>query len=147
MFIREASERDASVIFRLQQQMFEEDGIYGFVVETVEQIEKSINPYFLIAESESEIIGFISGNVCASDGSAVIPKDEKYLEIENLFVVPEFRNRGVGGRLVDEMLTKARKDGISHASLYSAAKDVQSILRFYERHGFQSWYVQMFQKL
>ena len=147
MFIREALKTDAPTICQLQQQMLEEDSIYGFAAETFEQIEKAINPYFLIAETRGEIIGFISGDVFVSDGSAVVPKDEKYLEIENLYVASEFRNQGVGGRLVDELLMKARQNGAVYATLYSASKDVHGILRFYERYGFQSWYVQMFQKL
>ncbi|HEX8737392.1 MAG TPA: GNAT family N-acetyltransferase [Pyrinomonadaceae bacterium] len=147
MFIREASQQDVPIVYRLQRQMLAEDGIYGFVAETFEQIEKAINPYFLIAETGGEIIGFISGDVSVSDGSAVVPKGEKYLEIENLYVAPEFRKQGVGGRLVDEALTKARENGASYAMLYSASKDVHGILKFYERHNFQSWYVQMFQKL
>jgi ribosomal protein S18 acetylase RimI-like enzyme len=147
MFIREALTTDAPVIYRLQRRMSEENGIYGFVAETVEQIEKAINPYFLVAETGGEMIGFISGDVSAGDGSAVVPPGEKYLEIENLYVAPEFRKQGVGGRLVDEALTKARRNGAAYATLYSASKDARGILRFYERHGFKSWYVQMFQKL
>jgi|SRR5215213_8547738 len=147
MFIREALKTDVPIIYRLQQQMFEEDAIYGFVAEAVGQIEKSINPYFLVAETGGEIIGFISGDVYVGDGSAVVPQGEKYLEIENLYVAPEFRKQGVGGRLVDEALTKARRDGAAYATLYSASKEVHGILRFYERRGFESWYVQMFQKL
>ena len=126
--------------------MFEEDIIHGFVPETAEEIEKSIDSYFLAAEINGEIIGFICGKICASDGLAVIPKGS-YLEIENLYVAPQFRKQGVGGRLVDELLTKARRNNISYVLLYSATKDLHGILGFYERHNFQSWYVQMFQKL
>ncbi|HEX8250477.1 MAG TPA: GNAT family N-acetyltransferase [Pyrinomonadaceae bacterium] len=147
MFIRPAVKRDVPFVFRLQQRMAEEDGIYGFAAETVEYLEKAINPYFLIAESGGEIIGFINGDICLSDGLAVVPKDEKYLEIENLYVAPEFRKQGVGGGLVDEVLLKARKDGAVYATLYSSVKNLRGILRFYERHGFQSWSVEMFQKL
>lgn len=147
MFIREALKRDVPTVFQLQRLMAEENAIYGFAPETIEQIGKSVNPYFLIAESSDEIIGFISGAVATSDGSAVIPEGEKYLEIENLYVAVGFRKQGVGGRLVDEVLIKARQNGVAYALLYSAVKDVSTILRFYERHGFQSWYVQMFQKL
>jgi N-acetylglutamate synthase-like GNAT family acetyltransferase len=99
--IRQASKPDVPFIYRLQRQMSAEDGIYGFVAETAGQIEKAINPYFLVAETNGGIIGFISGGVSAAEGSAVIPKDEKYLEIENLYVAPRFREQGIGGRLVD----------------------------------------------
>ena len=147
MLIREANKRDVPRIFELQKRLFEEDSIYGFAPETAEQIEASINSYFLVAEADGEIIGFIGGKTFVSDGLAVIPKGESCLEIENLYVSPEFRKQGGGGRLVDELLAKARRNDVAYASLYSATKRVQDILTFYERHDFQSWYVQMFQKL
>ena len=147
MFIREAVKKDVPLIQRLQQQLFEEEIIYGFVPETVEEMEKSIGAYFLVAEIDNEITGFICGDVSVSDGLAVVPKGESYLEIENLYVVPQLRKQGIGGRLVDELLLKAGRAGIAYVSLYSASKDVHGVLKFYERHDFQSWYVQMFQKL
>ena len=146
MLIRKIDKNDVPSICRLQKQLFEEDIIHGFVPETVEEIEKSIDSYFLAAEINDEIIGFISGKICASDGLAVIPKGS-YLEIENLYVAPQFRRQGVGGRLVDELLMEAKRNNIAYALLYSAAKDLHGILKFYERHNFQSWYVQMFKKL
>jgi ribosomal protein S18 acetylase RimI-like enzyme len=147
MFIRQTIKDDVPAICRLQQRLFEEDGIHGFVPETGEQIAKAISSYFLVAVSDDEIIGFISGKICVSDGSVIIPEGESYLEIENLYIVPEFRKQGIGGKLVDELLVRAKQNGASYALLYSATKDVHGILKFYERHNFQSWYVQMFQKL
>jgi ribosomal protein S18 acetylase RimI-like enzyme len=147
MFIRPAATSDVLSISRLQQEMFEEAVIHGFVQEIEEQIEKSINQYFLVAQIDDEIIGFICGKFGVSDGLAVVPKGESYFEIENLYVVPRFRKQGVGGKLVDELLVKARQDGAAYALLYSATKDIHDIVKFYERHKFQSWYVQMFQKL
>lgn len=147
MLIRQINKYDVRSICRLQEQLFEEDVIHGFVPETAEEIEKSIDSYFFVAEINDEIIGFICGKVHISDGLAIIPKGENYLEIENLYVAPEFRKRGVGGKLVDELLIKAREVEVSYALLYSATKDIHGILKFYERHNFQSWNVQMFQKL
>lgn len=147
MLIRQIDKNDVPSICQLQKQLFEENIIHGFVLETAEEIENFFNSYFLAAEINDEIIGFISGKICASDGSAVIPKGENYLEIENLYVAPQFRKQGVGGRLVNELLTKAKQNNIAYALLYSAAKDLHGVLKFYERHNFQSWYVQMFQKL
>lgn len=147
MIIRRADKTDVSIIRKLQQRLFEEDCVYGFVAESAEEIEKLINHYFLVAEIENEIVGFISGGIKISDGLAVIPKGKSYLEIENLYVVPRFRKQGIGGKLIDELLAEAKRDKVAYASLYSATKDIHGILKFYERHNFQSWYVQMFQKL
>lgn len=147
MLIRKIDKNDVRLICQLQKQLFEEDIIHGFVPENEEQIEKLIDSYFLVAEINNGIAGFIYGKICISDNLAVIPKGESYLEIENLYVAPQFRKQGVGGKLVDELLIKARQAGISYALFYSATKNIHGVLKFYERHKFQSWYVQMFQKL
>ena len=145
--IRQAEGSDTQAIFLLQQQWFEEGSVYGFLPESQEQVKAAISPYLLVAEVGNQVIGFISGSANISDGMAVIPEGESYLEIDNLYIAPEFRRRGVGSGLITQLLAQAKQRGVAYAVLYSAAKDIHSILRFYERHSFQSWYVQMFRKL
>jgi len=145
--IRQAGGSDTQVISRLQQQWFEEGSVYGFVPESQERVKAALSPYLLVAEVGDQVIGFISGSVSISDGMAVIPEGESYLEVDNLYVAPEFRRRGVASRLITQLLAQAKQQGVAYAVLYSAAKDIHGILRFYERHGFQSWYVRVFRKL
>ena len=145
--IRQAVEPDVQSICRLQRQWFEEDNVYGLTPESPEQVKAALGSFLLVAELDREVIGFISGSAHISDGAAVIPAGESYLEINNLYTSPEFRGRGVGGGLVAQLLVHAKHQGVAYALLYSAAKDIRGILRFYEQHGFQSWYVQMFRKL
>jgi ribosomal protein S18 acetylase RimI-like enzyme len=146
-FVRTAAKSDVPCVCRLQQQWLEEDNTYGFEPDSSEQVKAALGSYFLVAEAKSEIIGFIFGSIYTSDGLAVIPAGESYLVIDNLYVLPEFRRQGIGGKLVAQLLTQARQQNVAYALLYSAAKDIQSILRFYGQHNFQSWNVQMFQKL
>jgi ribosomal protein S18 acetylase RimI-like enzyme len=147
MLIRQAAESDTQSISRLHQQWFEEGSVYGFVPESEEHILAAPSPYLLVAESNNEVIGFISGALHSSAGVAVIPEGESYLEIDDLYVSPEYRRQGVGGELITQLLAQAKQQGVAYAMLYSAAKDIHGILRFYERHDFRSWYVQMFRKL
>jgi GNAT superfamily N-acetyltransferase len=77
----------------------------------------------------------------------VIPAGESYFDVVNLYVTPEFRNRGVGGSLINRRPAQAKQQGVSYALVYSAAKNIKGIVKFYERNNFQSWYVQMFRKL
>jgi ribosomal protein S18 acetylase RimI-like enzyme len=145
--IRHATERDVRFIHQLQQRWVEEGNIYGFVPESQEQIKASINSYLLVAEINNEIVGFISGSVHLSEAIAVIPEGESYLEITNLYILPEYRRQGTGSALINECLAQAKEAGAGYALLYSAAKEIHTVLRFYEQHNFQSWYVQMFRKL
>jgi ribosomal protein S18 acetylase RimI-like enzyme len=134
-------------ISRLQQQWFDEASVYGFVPQSDGEIMDTVGPYSLVAEIKNQIVGFISGSVHTSGGTAVMPEGESHLEIDNLYVAPKFRGQGIGGSLTDELLARARQQRVTYATLYSATKDIHSVLRFYERHGFHSWYVQMFRKL
>lgn len=121
--------------------------MHGFVPENPEQVRAALSPYFLVAEINQQVVGFISGSFHTSEGTAVMPEGESYFEIDNLYVLPEHRRLGVGGSLIKQSLARAKERGAVYALLHSASKDIHSILRFYEQHKFQSWYVQMFRKL
>jgi ribosomal protein S18 acetylase RimI-like enzyme len=145
--IRPALESDVHPICLLQRRWAEEGNVYGLTSEPREQVEAALGPYFLVAEVRGAVIGFISGSAHVSDGTAVIPAGESYLEIDNLYTSPEFRRQGVGGGLIEQLLARARQRGVAYALLYSAAKDIHGVLNFYERHQFRSWYIQMFRRL
>ena len=115
--------------------------------ESREQVKAALGPYFLVAEAGGEVIGFIAGSARISEGTAVIPPGESYLEIHDLYISPGFRKQGVGSSLVSQLLTRAKQHGVAYALLYSAAEDIHGILKFYEQHDFQTWYIQMFKKL
>ncbi len=100
-----------------------------------------------MAETDEDLVGFVSGLIRLSDGLAVIPDGESYVEICDVYVSPLFRQSGIGGELIEKLLAKARAQEVTYALLYSANKDIHSVLRFYERHGFRGWYVQMFREL
>jgi ribosomal protein S18 acetylase RimI-like enzyme len=146
LHIRQAVKADAPSLARLQQKWFEEANTHGFVPERQQQIETAPDSY-RVADFGGKAVGFISCSVLVSEGTAVIPAGESYLNIDNLYVLPEFRNRGIGSSLISQSLAQAKQQGVSYALVYSAAKNIKDILQFYERHHFQSWYVQMFQKL
>ncbi len=63
MLIRQASPIDIPSICRLQQQWLEEGNVYGLVPDSAPQIAAALGPYFLVAEVEGEVVGFISPNV------------------------------------------------------------------------------------
>ena len=147
VMIREAKPGDVSAVSRLQHQWAREDITYGFVPSDEDAIRGSLGPYFLVAEREDCIVGFIHGEKRISEGLAVVPKGDSYLEIVDLYVEPQYRTQSIGGSLVTRLLELAKRDGIHRASVYSATKDVPSVMRFYQGHGFRGWFVQMFREL
>ena len=97
-----------------------------------------------MAESAGRIVGYINGSVRLNQELAIIPAQETYLEIENIYVQPEFRNQNIGGKLIERLLEIAGQEGIERFLVATVTKDMDKILNFYRRHGFKPWYVQLF---
>ena len=57
------------------------------------------------------------------------------MEIKRLYVLHRFHQRGLGRRLMNEILATARQDGIAELFL-KVQKANQSAVAFYSRHGF-----------
>ncbi len=144
MIIRECTEDDLDAVSRLQQRWEAEDITHGLTAESREQLAERLGPYFFLAEADAAVEGYVFGSVLTSEGSAVMPEGDRYLEVDEIYVRPESRGNGTGGMLLDRLLEVARRDGISRFSVYSATKDVDGILAFYRRHGFKTWYVRLF---
>lgn len=142
--IRTCKSGDLSKIMLLQQELAQEDIIYGLVPASEEDLDEKLGDYFLIAELNNEIVGFCYGSMHESDGLAVIPKGETYLEVDDVYVKAGSRDQGIGGKLLDALVAKAQVNNIKRFLVYSASKDTDKILDFYRRHGFESWSVQMF---
>lgn len=144
--VRQAIEGDVSPIAQLQRDWEREGATHGFVPGTEEQIRALVGPFLLVAERTGRVAGFVSAVRREGEATAVMPAGP-YLEIEDLYVVPQLRGRGIGKALIDRVLAEAKAQGIQHASVYSAVKDLRRAIAFYEEAGFESWYVRMFRKL
>ena len=142
--VRKCSKGDMDDVCRMLIQWTEEDITYGQVPTSLRALKSKLGQYFFIAEIDGCNVGFIYGSVHKSKGTAVITKGEPYLEIEEIYVKPEFRNKGIGGRLMDNLSQSAQDNGIERFLVYSATKDLDKILKFYRSNSFKSWYVQMF---
>ena len=141
--IRRAGPNDISTLHRLQVEWAEEHTAYGFVPMHEDGIRAALGPYCLVAEQDGEIVGFVSGTARISRDMTIMPDGDAYIEIDDICVVPRLRGRRIGSRLLERILAAARANGITKAMVYSSAKDIRPVMRFYEQHGFKSWFVQM----
>jgi ribosomal protein S18 acetylase RimI-like enzyme len=147
VLIRVCTHQDIDGIFALDK-LWDEEGVsyfftYGSREDFLADFER-FQQYFLVAESDGEIVGYVNGSVLVNDKLEVLPKQETYLEVENIYVRPEFRNQHVGGDLLERLLAIAEQNGIRRFSVNTITKDMDRILRFYRRYGFKPWYVELF---
>jgi ribosomal protein S18 acetylase RimI-like enzyme len=66
------------------------------------------------------------------------------VEIDEIYVHPHYRTDGIGHKLVDQLLDEASARGITRSMVYSASKEWETIVGFYEKHGFKMWFVEMY---
>lgn len=86
---------------------------------TAEQIRRVLKD-FLVAEHAGRIVG------CGSN----VPLTAELVELRSLAVAPEFRSTGLGRRLVEALVAKARADGYEQICALTLVED------FFSRMGF-----------
>ncbi|KTG27421.1 GNAT family N-acetyltransferase [Haloferax profundi] len=82
-------------------------------------------------EADDDILGFVMFEVEVG----TYEQDVTRGTISNLFVVPERRGDGLGGRLLDAAETELRDAGVDVVALDVMA-DNEAARRFYRRHGY-----------
>lgn len=102
-----------------------------------------------IAEEGGEVLGYLFGQRhVAEEMYAVMPKGTEHFVIDELYVIPEQRSRGVGSALFRFMEETVRAEGVSQLMLSTASKDFRRILHFYvDELGMDFWSAQLFKKL
>lgn len=101
-----------------------------------------------LAEEDGKIIGYLFGNLRKSERQqAVIPDGADYFEVEELYVRPDWRSRGVGSALFRYMETQVRLEA-EYLMLGTATKNFRAILHFYiDELGMEFWSASLFKKL
>lgn len=148
MFIREAILDDALAekLIALSERWEAEHNCWGYGRNGRANIEGS---RIFIAEEDGEVLGYLFGQShVAEEANAVMAAGTFYFEIDELYVVPERRSTGIGGRLFRFVEDTVRAEGVSQLMLSTAAKEYKRILHFYiEEMGMDSWTALLFKKL
>jgi ribosomal protein S18 acetylase RimI-like enzyme len=145
--IRACTHADIDAILQLDRQWEQEQVAHDFTPISREEFLVALErfpAYFLVAECGGGIVVYINGAVRLRKWVAVLPEQEPYVEIENVYVHPDFRHRHIGGQLLERLLAVVEQHGIRRFFVSSVSKEMDKILHFYRRHGFTPWYVQLF---
>jgi GNAT superfamily N-acetyltransferase len=122
-----------------------ENSCHGYRRNTAADIEG--NRIFL-AEAEGELLGYLFGHVERTEkSSSVMPAGTACFEVEELYVRPAFRSRGVGAALF-RFAEQAVRGQAAYMMVSTATKNWRAILHFYlEELDMRFWSARLFKKL
>jgi len=101
--------------------------------------------FVLIAEMDKMIVGYAMVRIKDMD---MISWDleGQYACVETLAVLPDFRGRGIGTTLLEQVEARIRERGITSLSLTVLAANGRG-KAFYERHGYETEFVSLGKEL
>ncbi|WIV11527.1 GNAT family N-acetyltransferase [Proteiniborus sp. MB09-C3] len=105
-----------------------------------------------LTEKNIEVAGRCTGRNCSESchKKLIFMKDccEEVLgfinEVDDIYVSQRSRDAGLGSLLLDKLLDVAKENGIERSLIYSSTKDINSIISFYKKHDYKTWYIQMY---
>jgi len=146
--IRACTPNDIDGVIALERQWEQEDIAYGdfnpMSREAYVAILDRFLAYFLVAESDGQLVGYIHASVQRNNPVEVIPAHEPYVAIEDIYVQPGYRDRDIGGALLERIFEVAWQEGIQRFIVGTLSKETDRILKFYRSHGFTPWRIRFF---
>src|SRR5262249_43165159 len=109
--IRACTADDIDGVIALERQWEQEEIAYGdfnpMSREAYVAILEHFPAYFLVAERDERLVGYIHASEQRDRPVEVIPAQEPYVEIEDIYVQPDFRDQDIGGRLLERIFEAA----------------------------------------
>lgn len=143
--IRKATINDLAVITELNQALFDYERKYNDEYNLTYSHSEKAKSYFtrriedadalvLVAEQNTTVVGYILVFI----STHAIRKPNPIAEIETFFIHENFRDQGLGKRLMQEVKTLLTKRGVTRLRV-SAMIDNTDGIRFYKNAGFSEF--------
>ena len=143
--IHEAKQSDIKRLLELSLMWEKEDSCYGYRANT----EDDLRDRYILAAYDDELIAYIFGKEEIQDKqTSVIDKNMHYFEIEELYVHPSYRTRGIGKQLMESLEKELKKKGLELMVLSTATKNWRAIMHFYvDEVGMNFWSARLYKRL
>lgn len=131
-------------LIALSAQWEEEDCCYGFKTNTSDDF-KGLDIF--LASAGDTLVGYLlCRTYTQKEYICTVPTGSQCLEIEELYIRPEYRSQGIG-RALYTAAADSCGDAVEYVTLGTANKNYKAILHFYvEELGMTFWSARLFQK-
>lgn len=120
-------EKDIEELCNLSKKWVDEDISWGIVANTKE----NITPPVFVARDNDTIVGYSFGSFYNMEKKITgIPKNSKCFSVDELYVLPEYRSKGIGKKLFDSLIDEI-KNQTEYITLATSTKDYKKCLKFY----------------
>lgn len=148
MKIREVELTDAVLaeLIACSERWEQENSCHGYRKNTEEDIKG--NRIFLAIEDE-ETVGYLFGYMDKGERkNSIYEKEEPFFEVEELYVKPELRSKGIGKQLFLYMEEVLKQEKVELILLSTATKNYKAILHFYlDELGMEFWNARLFKRI
>ena len=143
--IHEAKQSDIKRLLELSLMWEKEESCYGYLANT----EDDLRDRYILAAYDDELIAYIFGKEEIQDKqTSVIDKNMHYFEIEELYVHPSYRSRGIGKQLMESLQKELKKKGLEMMMLSTATKNWKAIMHFYiDEIDMNFWSARLYKRL
>ena len=141
--IRQANTKDIEKIQKLNKELFIHDSAFDKTLNIDWPLSEKGHEYFrdliskdgnvcFIAEDETNPVGYVA---CSTKDTC---NTDKWLELENMEIVEEYRKNGIGSKLIDEVKKWAKEKGFQKMYV-SAYFGNTNAISFYKKNGFSEY--------
>ena len=135
----------SDILIRLSTDWEAENSCYGYRKNEKADIEGN---RIFIAKDGEDIIGYLFGYLEKSERStSIMPDGTPVFEVEELYVKPEYRSKGIGKMLFAYTESAVRNEA-DYIMLSTATKNWRAIFHFYlDELGMEFWSARLFKKV